>query len=103
MGKVQQLRSGASLADASAASADQSMRLVAFLYPACSAAVATCVGAVASLAATTAYRVAVWCAVTGAVSLAAGLLRRSARVSSWLAVSSRWLAGASPSEARQRS
>jgi hypothetical protein len=77
------------------APADRRSGLVKICYPACSAVLATTLGALASLATTAAYRVAVWCVVAGAASLAAGLMQHSARVNSLLGAFCRWLAGVS--------
>lgn len=105
MGSADQPSSGGVLVDDAGGlrSADRLARLITFIYPACAAAIATALGALASLAATAAYRVAVWCVVAGAASLAAGLIRHSARVGSWLDALSHWLSDASSTDLRLRS
>jgi hypothetical protein len=61
-------------------------------YSVCSGAVATVLGAVASLAVAVADRVAVWCAVAGATAAGAGLMWHSGLVSVWREAFSRWIA-----------
>ena len=71
--------------------------LVKAVYSGCSGAIATVVGAAASLVVSATDRVTVWCAVTGAVSVGAGLVWHSGLVSACWQASSRWLATTSSS------
>jgi hypothetical protein len=59
------------------------------VYSACVGVTAMVAGATASLAVAAIYRVAVWCAVTGATCVGAGLLWRPGLVRSWRGVISR--------------
>lgn len=92
MGDTRQPLNGAALAASARQlpSAAQPSWLVMAVYSVCSGAVATVAGAMASLVAAAADRVAVWCAVAGATSVGAGFIWHSGLVSvCWRALSRR--------------
>lgn len=74
------------------ASPGRSSWLVKLAYSVCSGAVATVLGALASLAVATADRVSVWCAVAGATAAGAGLIWHSGLVSVCQEAFYRWIA-----------
>lgn len=99
MGDVRQPDSGAVLlGDGSQpASSARSSWLVSGIYSACSGMIAMVAGAGASLVVAAADRIIAWCAVAGAASVGAGLMRHSGLVSACREAFSRWLAAASSS------
>jgi hypothetical protein len=79
MGDMQHTRSGVTLVDTGMRPASTVLPLWLFkaIYSACCGAIATAMGAGASLAVAAADRIAVWCAVAGATCVGAGLIWHS--------------------------
>lgn len=71
-------------------------------YSLVSGVAATAAGAVLSLTVVGVARIAVWCTVTGAMSVASGLARDSAAVSSRWAGFRQWLVESSAASGRSR-
>jgi hypothetical protein len=97
MDDVRQRGSGAILTTSGngPASPDWPSWLVKIVYSVCAGAVATVAGAAVSLAVATTARVAVWCTVTGAVCVGAGILWSPGLVKVCQEAFSRWLGAAS--------
>ena len=87
---------GDALRDRQAAKAAIHPKPNALAYSLTAGGFALVAGALASLTESTATaRVAVWCAVTGATSLASGLAHDSVTISTWWSSLRRWMQGPS--------